>query len=124
MVRGRTFAWTLVLTSVTAPSRAQSLSIEEEKPAEPAPAPAPTSPPKAAPPAPVIVMPKARSTPLEYPEGAQGEANVVLELTLTAGGDVTKAVAIEGDEPFASRAAQAARGWKFEPATRDSKPIP
>src|SRR6185436_9124680 len=124
MVRGRTAVWTLMLTSVTAPCFAQSLSIEEEKPAAPASAPTPTSTPKAPPPAPVIVMPIAGSTPLEYPDGAQGEASVALELTLTADGDVTKAVAIEGDEPFASRAVEAARIWKFQPATRDGKPIP
>jgi TonB family protein len=71
----------------------------------------------------VIVMPTALSTPLEYPEGAEGEASVALELTLTVDGNVSKAVAIEGDEPFASRAAAAAQNWKFQPATRDGKPI-
>jgi TonB family protein len=123
MVRGRTFAWTLVLSSATAPAFAQSLSIEEEKPAEPAPAPSPTPTPKPPAPPPVIVMPTARSTPLEYPEGAQGEASVALELTLTAEGDVAKAVVIEGGEPFASRAVEAAKAWKFQPATRDGTPI-
>jgi TonB family protein len=70
-------------------------------------------------------MPTALSTPLEYPldAGAQGEASVALELTLSAQGDVTLAVAIEGDEPFASRAVAAAKSWKFQPATRDGKPI-
>ena len=76
------------------------------------------------PPAPIF-MPTAISTPLEYPVDAQsqGEASVALELTLSAQGDVTHAVAIEGDEPFASRAVAAAKTWKFQPATRDGKPI-
>src|SRR5215207_2500886 len=77
---------------------AQSLSIEEEEPApEPAKPPAKPAPEPAKPPA-VIVMPTALTTPLSYPEGAQGEASVALELTLTAQGVVTEARAIEGDE--------------------------
>lgn len=68
-------------------------------------------------------MPEALSTPLEYPEGASGEATVALELTLTAGGDVSQAVAIEGDEPFVGRAVTSAKAWKFAPATRGGKPI-
>ena len=68
-------------------------------------------------------MPTALSTPLEYPPDAQGEASVALELTLSVDGDVTKAVALEGDEPFTSRAVASARTWKFQPATRDGKAI-
>jgi TonB family protein len=71
----------------------------------------------------VIVMPEAVFTPLEYPDSAQGEASVALELTLTADGAVTEARAIEGDEPFASKAVDAARSWRFRAATRDGKPI-
>lgn len=68
-------------------------------------------------------MPEPLETPLEYPSGAQGEASVALELTLTAAGDVSKAVALEGDEPFAARALEAAQRWKFKPATRDGQPV-
>lgn len=68
-------------------------------------------------------MPEPTETPLEYPSGAQGEASVALELTLSAAGDVTKAVALEGDEPFAERAVAAAQRWKFRPATRDGAPV-
>jgi TonB family protein len=125
-VRART--WTALLglslqASLAGRANAQSLSIEEkpEPPAAPTPAPAPK--PSVPAPAPVIVMPTALSTPLEYPADGKGEASVALELTLTATGDVTKAVAIEGDEPFASRAVEAAKAWKFQPATRDGKPI-
>lgn len=117
----------LICFSAATQSRAQSLSIEEEQPPEtPTPSPAPAAPgppPPASSPPPPIVMPEALSTPLEYPEGAQGEAAVALELTLTASGDVTQAVAIEGDEPFTSRAVASAKTWKFAPATRAGKPI-
>jgi len=112
----------LLLLVVPTHGYAQSLSIEEEKPAPPpAPTPAPTPKPPAPPP--VIVMPTAVSTPLEYPPDAQGEASVALELTLSAAGEVTNATAIEGDEPFVARALEAAKAWKFQPATRDGKPI-
>jgi outer membrane receptor protein involved in Fe transport len=123
MVARRLFA--AALLSVTSPAWSQSLSIEEER-EEPAPQPEPKKPAPPPPPAkpPAIVMPVAVSTPLEYPSDAQGEANVTLELTLTAEGMVVKATAIEGDEPFASQAVQAAGAWRFEPATRDGKPIP
>lgn len=103
---------------------AQSLSIEEETP-EPEPAvPSKPAKPAAEPAKPaVIVMPTAVTTPLEYPEGATGEASVALELTLTADGAVTEARALEGDEPFVSVAVTAAKSWTFQPATRDGKPI-
>ncbi|HYJ09276.1 MAG TPA: energy transducer TonB, partial [Polyangiaceae bacterium] len=120
----------LGLVCAARPTFAQSLSIEQEqeqeqpeepKPAEPgpktAPAPAPARPP-------VIVLPVAKATPLEYPLEGKGEASVALELTLTAEGVVMKATAIEGDEPFTSQAVKAAGSWQFEPATRDGKPIP
>jgi hypothetical protein len=68
-------------------------------------------------------MPTAVSTPLDYPADGQGEANVALELTLSVTGDVTRAVPLEGDEPFVSRAVASAKLWKFQPATRDGKPI-
>ncbi|MDF3070821.1 MAG: tonB family protein [Polyangiaceae bacterium] len=114
--------WALLLWSVTSRVFAQSLSVEEAQPPPPAPTPTP-APPKAPKPPPVIVMPEPTETPLEYPSGAQGEASVALELTLSAGGDVTKAVALEGDEPFTTRARDAAQRWKFKPATRDGQPI-
>jgi TonB family protein len=123
----RKLAWTALFglslqTSLAGRALAQSLSIEEQKPAPP-PTPTPAPAPKPPAPPPVIVMPTAISTPLEYPAEGKGEASVALELTLTAAGDVTKAVALEGDEPFAARAVEAAQGWKFQPATRDGKPI-
>jgi hypothetical protein len=119
------YALALICFGAATAARAQSLSIEEERPQQ---SPAPPTPPPTAPapptsPPPAIVMPEAVSTPLDYPDGAEGEATVALELTLTASGDVTQAVAIEGDEPFASRAVSSAKAWKFSPATRAGKPI-
>ncbi len=114
---------TLLCCLSVRPAFAQSLSVEEQPeqpgPAEPSKPVAPKAPAKPA----VIVMPVALSTPLEYPEGEKGEASVALELTLSAEGNVMKAVALEGDEPFTSQAVKAAGGWRFQPATRDGKPI-
>jgi TonB family protein len=122
MAARRTIAWTLLFGSVTWRASAQSLSVEEARPA-PQPAPAPTPTPALPKPPPVIVLPEPLETPLDYPSGAQGEASVALELTLSAAGEVSKAVALEGDEPFAARAVEAASRWKFRPATRDGQPI-
>src|ERR1041384_7732785 len=100
------YALSLICFSVAIGARAQSLSLEEkpEKPVSPpeAPTPAPTPPAPPTSPPPAIVMPEAVSTPLEYPDGARGEATVALELTLSASGDVTHAIAIDGEEPFVS----------------------
>lgn len=58
-----------------------------------------------------------------YPEGASGDAIVIVAVTVGDDGAVRDAVAEEGDEPFASAAIGAARAWRFEPATRDERPI-
>ena len=57
-----------------------------------------------------------------YPEGAQGDAEVVLELLVSSHGHVEQAVVLEGDEPFASEAKRAAFEWEFEPALVRGKP--
>lgn len=59
-----------------------------------------------------------------YPDGAEGDADVVLTLTIGVDGAVT-AVTVEGEprEPFASAASRAARGWRYEPATRAGAPV-
>jgi hypothetical protein len=53
---------------------------------------------------------------VEYPAGGVGAAVVLLELVVGVGGEVREARVVLGDEPFASAALSAARGWRFEPA--------
>lgn len=58
-----------------------------------------------------------------YPAGATGDATVVLTLTVGVDGAVRSAVPAEENEPFSSAAVTAAQSWRFEPATRDGKPV-
>jgi TonB family protein len=69
--------------------------------------------------APALTRPVAKA-PLHvaYPDGASGDGSVVLELLLDEHGVVSGVTVISGDEPFASAAAAAARGFQFEPARR------
>ena len=68
--------------------------------------------------------PKLLTSPdVTYPEGASGEATVVVVITVNADGSVREARAESGDEPFATSAASAALGWRFEPAMRDGARI-
>ena len=60
---------------------------------------------------------------LPYPEGATGDAVVVLEILIDEKGDVVEVTVEEGDEPFASRAKDGVRAFKFEPAKKDGAPI-
>jgi outer membrane receptor protein involved in Fe transport len=55
---------------------------------------------------------------VEYPAGATGDADVVLELVISASGEVQAAQAVQGDEPFREKALAAASLWRFEPALR------
>lgn len=68
---------------------------------------------------PAIVPPKA-TTPLTaaYPEGAEGDATVVLLVEIGADGTVVSATPERGVDPFATAAATASASWRFEPATR------
>jgi TonB family protein len=70
-------------------------------------------------PAPAIAPPRPLSdTRVEYPAGGVGAAQVELELSIGAAGQVTAVRVIAGDEPFAEAARSAAEGWSFEPARR------
>jgi TonB family protein len=71
-----------------------------------------------------VVLPSALSTPLLYPDGASGQATVVLELTLDREGEVVEARALTGEAPFRDAALVAARSWHFTPALRGGRPIP
>jgi hypothetical protein len=58
------------------------------------------------------------STEVPYPEGADGDAAVVLELVVEKDGSVSSATVVEGAEPFAERARATALTWRFTPAQR------
>lgn len=84
----------------------------------------PPAPPVAAPSSSAVVSPKLLSeAPVVYPEGATGDATVVLTLTIGPDGTVRDAVPVLPVEPFSSAAAAAAKTWQFQPATRNGGPI-
>lgn len=74
-------------------------------------------------PRPVVTAPRALDTELVYPAGATGSASVLLELVVDAAGSVIAVDVVEGEAPFAGAAAEAALGWRFEPAQRDGQPV-
>ncbi|HEY8039372.1 MAG TPA: TonB family protein [Polyangiaceae bacterium] len=53
-----------------------------------------------------------------YPQGAHGDAAVVLDLVIGKDGRVSDVLVVDGDEPFVSAALAAARAWTFSPAHR------
>jgi TonB family protein len=59
---------------------------------------------------------------VEYPEGASGASDVVLELVIGATGEVLEARVVDGEEPFTAAALARARAWRFEPAQIAGKP--
>jgi TonB family protein len=89
--------------------------------------PDPDAPPRAdapTPPPPSVTKPKALHVPaLRYPAGAEGEGVVVLELTILADGSVGDVKVRSGEEPFVGAALEAVPGWRFEPATRNGRPV-
>lgn len=71
-----------------------------------------------------MVLPKLVSpSDVDYPVGAHGDAVVILVLTIAVDGAVIDAATAEGAAPFSDAAVTAARGWRFEPAKRDGKPV-
>ena len=60
---------------------------------------------------------------MAYPEGASGDARVVLTLTVERDGTVSAALPSETNEPFSTAAAAAASAWQFEPARRGGVPV-
>ncbi|MEI9937941.1 MAG: TonB family protein [Pseudomonadota bacterium] len=104
---------------------AQSISIDDDAarakplapPLKPTPAPAPVRAPEP------VTAPRALSTPISYPAQAQGEQEVVLELTIAKEGTVTTALALSGEPPFTDAARAASKGWRFEPAKRGERAI-
>ncbi len=71
-----------------------------------------------------VVPPQAADVPdVPYPDGAEGDAEVILVLVVDADGSVRSAEVQTGDEPFASAAREASTSWRFTPATRNDKPV-
>ena len=71
-----------------------------------------------------IVLPKPKSdTRVDYPRGASGDAEVVLELLIDVDGHVREVKRVLGEEPFASHASRFVKSWVFEPAQRDGKRV-
>jgi hypothetical protein len=71
-----------------------------------------------------VTAPKLLSAPeVPYPDFAQGDAVVQYRVTVNADGSVRSAVASEAREPFASAGEAAVRGFRFEPATRNGRPV-
>lgn len=74
--------------------------------------------------APLLTPPSAdRVTDPPYPEDGQGDARVVLLMTINKDGTVRSAEVQSGAEPFASAAQAAATAWLFQPATRDGAAV-
>lgn len=63
-----------------------------------------------------VIPPRAVEASLGYPDGARGNARVLLELLIDADGKVREAIAVEGVAPFSSFAEREALSWRFEPA--------
>jgi len=61
--------------------------------------------------------------PAKYPQGASGEATVVVEILVDLDGTVGEARIADGDEPFASEAVEAAKKCRFEPARRGDRAV-
>ncbi len=76
------------------------------------------------PPSVYLVPPTLLTKPVvAYPEGASGDAVVVLLVTVNQDGTVRSATPRESREPFDHAAAEAALLWRFEPATRGGTPV-
>lgn len=58
-----------------------------------------------------------------YPDGAEGDASVLLAVTVGADGSVRDLRVLEGTEPFAAAALRAVGAARFSPATRDGQPV-
>ncbi len=71
------------------------------------------------------VVPPRPLAPIQsaYPEGAEGNAFVVVAVTVAIDGSVQSARVVEGGEPFAGRALESASASRFVPATRGGVPI-
>ena len=71
-----------------------------------------------------VMPPRQQGTPdVAYPDGASGDGVVVLIVLVDAQGSVGDVTPASGEEPFVTAAGTAARGWRFDPATRNGAPL-
>jgi TonB family protein len=63
------------------------------------------------------------SVEARYPEGARGDAEVVLSVLIAEDGRVTEVETRSGDSAFEAAARAAVVRWTFAPATRDNVPV-
>jgi TonB family protein len=115
------------LAPLTAPKGASSLKSEGEPAARDPSDPGPSGDARAAadssPTAPKVVPVSVIEANAPYPAGATGTASVLLELVVDRDGVVTAVRVLEGDEPFASAASEAARSFIFLPAELNGQPV-
>jgi hypothetical protein len=71
-----------------------------------------------------VEPPKLLSDPdVAYPTAAKGDATVIVVLVVGEDGAVRSVTPEGADEPFLNAAADAARSWRFDPATRAGKAV-
>ncbi|MGE5789057.1 MAG: TonB family protein [Myxococcales bacterium] len=71
-----------------------------------------------------VIPPKlVEQADVPYPTNGEGDAVVVVQVTVNADGRVRTASAQSGAQPFADAAVESVKTWHFEPATRDGKPV-
>ncbi|AKT41080.1 TonB-dependent receptor plug domain-containing protein [Chondromyces crocatus] len=71
-----------------------------------------------------IVPPRLDPIPeVPYPEGGEGDAEVVLLLVVERDGTVRSVEVQSGEEPFASAAKRAAESFRLTPGTRKGEPV-
>lgn len=71
-----------------------------------------------------VVRPEPIDTSVRYPERGEGDAQVVLQFVVGVDGSVRDVEVLAGEEPFASEAVEATRGWRFTPARRGELAVP
>ena len=72
-----------------------------------------------------LVPPEPLDAAVEDPQGAAGDAEVTLELTVDAQGAVRDVTVLVGEPAFAEAASGASVArWRFKPATLRGKPVP
>lgn len=114
-------AWSSSLAASVLALNAQYAAAQPTPPPPEATAPSAETPSEARP---VVVPPRALvELSAEYPAGAAGNHDSVVELVVGVDGVPAAVRALDGVAPFAEAAEAAARAWRFSPALRDGTPV-